>query len=61
MLKIIKNKKKKIINKKRRNNMEWVEIISKILNFINEVLIPLFSQILDGIGGIIQDWNVINW
>ena len=41
--------------------MNWVEIISKILNFINEVLIPLFSQILDGIGGIIQDWNVINW
>ena len=41
--------------------MELMEIISKILNFINEVLVPLFSQILDGIRGIIQDWDVITW
>ena len=37
--------------------MEWMEIISRILNFINEVLLPLFSQILDGIRGIIQNWD----
>ena len=41
--------------------MELIEIISKILNFINEVLVPLFSQILDGIRGIIQNWELLTW
>ena len=37
--------------------MEWVEIISKILNFISEVLIPLIAEFFGGI----QDWDVITW
>jgi hypothetical protein len=41
--------------------MELMEIISEILNFINEVLVPLFSQILDGIRGIIQNWELLTW
>ena len=41
--------------------MNWIEIISKILNFISEVIIPLIAEFFGSIGGTIQDWNVITW
>ena len=41
--------------------MEWMEILIKILNFISEVILPLFAEIFGGLGGTIQDWNVITW
>ena len=37
--------------------MNWIEIIIKILNFINEVILPFFAGVFGGIG----DWNVVAW
>ncbi len=39
----------------------WIDIITQILDFISEVILPLFAEIFGGLGGTIQDWNVVTW
>ncbi len=41
--------------------MNWIDILIKILDFFSEVILPLFAEIFGGLGGTIQDWDVITW